>query len=264
MIISEADQNTDAWIQERLGKPSASCFKEIVTTNGGRSKSRTKYLYRLAGEQISGEQYKGFYSKDMELGHEREDEARRQYGFRNGVTVQEVGFCYYDERRLFGASPDGLVGDFGGFENKNAAPHIQIERLEEGWSGKEHYQQVQGALFVLGREWWDLNSYCRGMEPVTVRFDRDEEFIKALHHELLIFCSDLEEMVVRNRRNEYITVIEPEALPEKTYPIFDEIEALRDQDPELIKQLEEKHDKPTHPRQAAMIVREFNKQKGIN
>lgn len=195
MIISPHDQGTPEWVADRIGKPTGSCFKEILTGSGQRSKSRIKYMYRLAGERVSGEQYKGFYGKDMEMGHEREDESRKLYELVNGVTVEEVGLCYKDEQKLFGASPDGLVGDDGGFETKNAAPHVQAERLDKGWSGSEYKMQCMGNLLVTGRKWWDLVSYCRGMKPVVIRFQRDEEFLRKLEIELRLFCKELDELV---------------------------------------------------------------------
>ncbi len=195
MIISPHEQGSEEWMCERLSLPTASCFKEIMTGSGQQSKSRMKYMYRLAGERISGERHSGYYGKSMERGNEREEEARKFYELTNGVSVGQVGLCYMDEEKLFGASPDGLVGDDGGFETKDAAPHVQAERLDKGWTGAEHKMQCMGNLLVSGRDWWDLQSYCRGMKPVVVRFERDEDFLRKLEIELRLFCNELDELV---------------------------------------------------------------------
>lgn len=195
MIILDCEQGTPEWDNARLSIPTSSKFKDIITTKGTISKTRKKYLYIKAGERISGEKRETYKNGFMDKGHERENESRELYEFVNDVKVKQVGFCFFDEKKEFGCSPDGLVGEDGGFENKNAEADIQLERLEEGWTGMEHYQQVQGNLYVTGRKWWDLVSYSRGLQPLTIRFERDEEFIKKLAIEIKIFNNDIEKLV---------------------------------------------------------------------
>ena len=195
VMLKDLVQNTPEWDKVRLGIPTASQFDRIVTTTGARSKQREKYLYELAGEKITGERKEGYKNAVMDRGHEREDESRKAYEFINGVKVDLVGFCFYDEKKEFGCSPDGLIGEAGGFETKDTSPHIQIERLECGWSQADHFQQVQGGLYVTGRKWWDLVSYSRGIEPIIIRFYRDEIFIKKLAVELQLFVNDLNTIV---------------------------------------------------------------------
>jgi hypothetical protein len=194
MIISEHEQNTPEWIQERLGTPSASQFSRIVNAKGERSGSRQKYMDELAGEIISGEQKAGYYNKSMEKGHERELENISMYEFNNNVDVVRVGFCWQDEKKMYGASPDGLVGDDGLIECKNAEPHVQIERLRK-YTASEHHRQVQGQMLVTGRKWCDVVSYSRGFKPVVVRFERDPVFLLKLKIELMAFHEDLMKLV---------------------------------------------------------------------
>ena len=85
-----------------------------------------------------------------------------------------------------------------GFETKNAEPHIQIERLECGMSKALHYQQAQGGLWVCQREWWDLQSYSRGMKSIVMRYERDEKFIDRLASEVLSFIQELDELVKKH------------------------------------------------------------------
>lgn len=195
VIVENITQNTPEWDAARLGIPTGSAFKNIVTSTGAPSKSREKYLFTLAGEKLSGEKQKGYYSNSMAKGHEREDESRQDYSFRNNVTIEQPGFCFFDEKREFGCSPDGLIGEDGTWETKNAESHVQIDRLENGWSKVAHYQQVQGALYVTGRKWCDLVSFSRGIKPIVIRFERDENFIHTLSIELKIFIEDLNALV---------------------------------------------------------------------
>jgi len=195
MIIFECEQNSPEWEAARLGIPTASSFDKIVTSKGERSKQREKYLFELAGERITGEAKSGYTNANMDRGHEREDESRSMYSFVTGSEVQQAGFCFFDENTEFGCSPDGLIGEDGGFETKDAAPHIQIDRLENGWSKAQYLQQVQGSLYVTGRKWWDLQSYSRGIKPVVIRFEGDDDFIKKLAIEIRLFNNELKTIV---------------------------------------------------------------------
>lgn len=196
MIISPHEQNTPEWEKERLGLMTASCFGQIVNMKGERSASRTKYMYQLAGEIVSGESCaKNYYNKSMEKGHEREDESRRSYAYTRGVEVVQVGLCYRNEEKLYAGSPDGLVAEEGGWENKNAEAHVQLDRLENGWSTASHHRQVMGLLFITGRKWWDLESYSRGLQPIIKRFEIDSQFFFNLENELNYFHEDLMKLV---------------------------------------------------------------------
>jgi len=197
VIITEVIQNSDAWRQLRLGIPTASCFEKIVKTNGQRSASREKYLFKLAGEKLSGEKTDSYYGASMAKGHEREDESRTWYSFMNDIEVKQVGFCFFDDKKEFGGSPDGLVGEDGGFETKNAESHVQVDRLVNGWSKAKHFQQVQGSLYITGRKWWDLVSFSRGIKPIVIRFHRDEKFIAKLAEEIQAFIQDLGALVAK-------------------------------------------------------------------
>ena len=199
IIINNIEQNSPEWDTLRMGIPTASNFKLIVTTKGKRSASREKYLYKVAGESLSGEKQNGYYNSSMARGHEREAEARNLYAFTKSVKVDTPAFCYRDEEKLYGCSPDGLVGEDGGFENKNAESWVQLDRLENEWTGTEHFQQVQGSLFITGRKWWDLMSYSRGLKPIIKRFYPDPVFFRNLHIELNLFNKDLTKLIKEHK-----------------------------------------------------------------
>ena len=194
IIIDEFEQGSPEWFQARAGIPSASCFDKIVTSKGLRSKSRTQYLYQLAGERILGEKQEGYTNAAMERGIELEDDARGLYS-RDAGEVKEVALCYRDEQRLFSCSPDGLVGDDGGVEIKCPKLHTHVEYVVKGKLPTKYYQQVQGCLFVTGREFWDFVSYFPGMTLFKVRVYPDSDFHAKMEKELLSFCDDLEAVV---------------------------------------------------------------------
>lgn len=192
MKIIDCIQGTPEWFAAKCGVPSASNFDKLLTTIGKPSKQRTKYLYRLAGETITGIAEESYQNAAMLRGSEMEAEARQLYQLISGKEVKEVGFCLSNG---YGASPDGLVGEKGLLEIKCPTMAVHIGYLIDGFMPVEYFQQVQGQLLVTGREWVDFMSYSPGLNPLIIRVTRDETFLKALRIELEIFCSELKDLV---------------------------------------------------------------------
>jgi len=196
-LYIDVEQGTPEWLELRTGLPTASCFDKVVTSKGEPSKQAKKYLYQLCGEKLLGTPMETFQNDTMSRGQEVEAKAREAYEFITDSKVQQVGFCFRDERRLYGCSPDGLLGDDGGLEIKCPTLPVHVECLDGGKLPTKYVQQVQGSLLVTGREWWDFLSYFPGLPPLLVRVERDEAFLSALKGELEGFCGRLDEMVGR-------------------------------------------------------------------
>lgn len=194
MKIINCEQGTPEWYAARCGIPTSSCFDKLLCIDGKASKQATKYLYQLAGETIIGVMPESYQNEAMLRGKIMEAEARELYCLITGEEVQEVGFCLADG---YGASPDGLVGDKGLLEIKcpNLATHVGY--LIDNKLPADYFQQVQGQLFVTGREWCDFMSYYPGLKPLLIHVKRDEKFIKALRIELEVFCAELKELVIK-------------------------------------------------------------------
>jgi putative phage-type endonuclease len=199
MVIVDCIQGSEEWFAERVGRPSASRFSEIITTTGQPSKQAEKYLHELAGERVVGFKAETYINANMARGIEMEAEARQLYELMSGVEVEQVGICYQDEERKYGASPDGLVGESGLLEIKCPTLHVSVKYLLAGSLPTDYFQQVQGQLFVTGREWVDFMSYYPGLKPMVVRVQRDEKFIAALKNELDAFCDRLDEVEAKLR-----------------------------------------------------------------
>jgi hypothetical protein len=201
MRIHEFDQGSPEWIAARMGIPTASKFHTVMLKEGREkgkpAKTRTEYLYRLAGERITHEPSDTFRSFDMERGQYMEAEARDFYAFTNNIEPRRVGFV---TNHGAGCSPDSLIGDVGMLEIKTAAPHILIGRLLCDDFPPEHRAQCQGNLWVAEREWIDCLVYWPGMPPVVRRAERDEAFIKDLAAAVDQFNAELAELVERVRR----------------------------------------------------------------
>lgn len=194
MKILQADQGTQEWLDARLGCPSASQFCKLVTTAGKPSASADDYISELIAERITGEREPIYVNEWMQRGTELEPEARATYEFMNGVDVQEVGFIL-DDSGEFGCSPDGLIGEDGGVEFKCPAPKNHIAWSRKGVCPSKHYAQVQGCLYITGREWWDFMSYHPDMKPFIVRVERDEEFIAKLAEQISLAVEEIKSEV---------------------------------------------------------------------
>lgn len=192
MKVTNCIQGTEEWYAARCGIPTSSNFDKIVTTAGLPSKQRNKYLWRLAGEKVTGISEDGYKNAVMERGSILEAEARETYEFITGKTVTQVGFCLVGGEYRYGASPDGLVDDDGQLEIKCPIISTHVSYLLGGTMPIDYFQQVQGQLLVTGRKWCDFFSYYPGLNPLIIRIKRDEIFLGALGFELKLFVKELE------------------------------------------------------------------------
>lgn len=199
MKIISAEQGTPEWLFARCGIPSASNFDKILDTSGKPSKQRTKYLFQLAGERVTGKVEETYQNATMLRGKEMEAEARQFYELTNGVMVEQVGFCITEGKVVYGASPDGMVGTEGLLEIKCPLIYTHVGYLLVGALPSDYIQQVQGQLLVTGREWCDFVSYYPGLKPLVVRVEPDKKLQKALAVELELFCKELDEIAEKIR-----------------------------------------------------------------
>jgi hypothetical protein len=199
--IYNVQQNTEEWFKLRVGRPSASNFDKIITSQGKPSKQRDAYLYQLAGEIITGQKEDTYQSYDMKVGIEREGEARNLYEMLYDVDVQQVGLCYLDEKMEVSCSPDGLVNEDGLVEIKCVKLSTQVQYLLENRLPPTYTCQCQGQLFVTDRKWLDFVSYYPAMPPLVVRVYPDRKVIDPLREELKSFVKELKEVVNKLKEN---------------------------------------------------------------
>jgi hypothetical protein len=91
-----------------------------------------------------------------------------------------------------------LIGADGGCEIKSVLPHIQIETIQAGGYPSGHRAQVQGCLWLTGRKWFDFCSYSPDLPDnlnlYVYRVERDEDYIKALELEVMIFLREADQL----------------------------------------------------------------------
>ena len=197
MIILDVEQGSDEWFKARVGVPSASIFDKIVTSKGALSTSKQKLIYKLAGERVIGAKEEGHTNGAMQRGIELEPEARALFELITGLEVEEVGLCYYDERKDRSCSPDGIIPisheNGQGLEIKCPELQTHVEYLIGNKLPTKYIQQVQGSLYVTGLERWHFFSYYPGMKPLHIVVERDEIFIAKLSKALDDLVVELDE-----------------------------------------------------------------------
>jgi YqaJ-like viral recombinase domain len=202
--IINCEQNSPEWFRARMGIPTASSFSDVLAK--GEGKTRRAYMLKLAGEIITGEPMENVGNTHTDRGHMMEADARDLYAFQSGASLDRVGFV---RNGRAGCSPDSLIGDDGGVEIKTKFPHLLIDLILKDEFPTEHRAQVQGTLWVTGRQWWDIAVYWPGLPLFVKRVERDEVYIQNLAAEVSRFNADLDAIVAQVRRR-----IDSESLPQ--------------------------------------------------
>lgn len=174
MILETATQRDDDWYAARCGKATASRFKDAIATlkNGQPAQAAKDYLMELVVERLTGEPVTRYVTAAMQWGTDNEDAARAAYERHTGIEVEETGFVAHDTL-LAGCSPDGLVDWDGLIEIKCPfSSAVHIETLLNGMPA-DHMAQIQGQMWITGRQWCDFVSYDPRMpEPLQLHVQR--------------------------------------------------------------------------------------------
>ena len=179
IIVTDVIQGSDAWHKLRLGIPTASGFKYILTGTGKRSDSYKGYADQLIADHLAGQPTDDYKSADMARGNELEESARQAYEFQTGLTTEQVGFVFLDVRENIGCSPDSLVEEDGLLEIKNRKAKNLVNEYSKGYPTSA-IPQLQGQIWVCDRKWVDYYSSHPMLMPYMVRVERDDNYIALL------------------------------------------------------------------------------------
>ena len=157
------------------------------------------YAFRLAVERISGEPLmdEQFETWAMRRGRELEPEARESHAFAYGFKPEPCGFIKTDDGK-FGVSADALIGRDGGAEYKCFVAPEKLRSIHIDNDPGDAFWQVQGGLWLTGRQWWHFGLYCPalaacGKSLKVIEYERDESAIETLESELVAFDRLVEE-----------------------------------------------------------------------
>ena len=190
----DIEQRSAEWYAYRLGVPTASAFRSIMAK--GQGHMRRGYMTRLAAERLTGKVQNGYDNHHMERGRRNEQDALDAYAWLHEVELTRVGFV---RMRIsggwVGCSPDALVGGDGVVEVKCPEAARVIDAVLT--KGVEHRPQIQGGLWITGRQWCDLVLYDPDMQLQVIRIERDEGYIRDLAAEVEAFTAELAALEAR-------------------------------------------------------------------
>lgn len=186
MTFHDVEQNTDEWMEMRLGKATASNFGCFMANDGKAfGEPAKKYALQIALEISTGKRSEfSFSNEHMERGHEQEPVAKMLYEEENFIDVSNGGFFDCGD---YGDSPDGLVKDDGVIEIKSVIAPTHYATLQRGSFDPSYRWQLVGHLDCTGRNWVDFISYCsdfpEGKQLIVHRLHREDclEEITRLH-----------------------------------------------------------------------------------
>jgi putative phage-type endonuclease len=194
-----AEQRSPEWFAARLGRATASRFYDIIAgTKTGYAATRKNYRAELVIERLTGQSIDTYQNAAMQWGADTEELARITYMLQTGNMVTECGFFAHDTLAA-GASPDGLVEEEGTIEIKSPNPATHIETLRLGSIPSRYVPQVQGQLWITGRQWCDFISFDPRLPTNAQLFiqhiERDDSYIAYLEQEIIKFLAEVDEEV---------------------------------------------------------------------
>ena len=162
ITISNVEQNTDEWMEQRQGLIGASAIGALL--GHSKYKSATDALKAIDPKHAEANKdkkdnqssYADLESADIARGNRLEDPIREAYAAKYGNTqdgeIYEAGIITNKAWEGFGISPDALIGDKGMLEIKAPRPGNPMS----GHPSEEYYDQMQLQMHVAGRDWVDF------------------------------------------------------------------------------------------------------------
>jgi len=203
-VFHDVEQNTDEWLDMRIGKLTGSGVKTIMANYGKAFGDPAKKLaVSIAREQVTGKRslVDSYSNAHMNRGHEQEPVARSLYEDQTFIDVTNGGFFDADP---LGCSPDGLVLDDGLIEIKSVVDHVHYANIKRGGIDPSYKWQVYFNLMVTKRTWIDFISFCEDFPEQTKlyihRVGRDEcdEYFDMMHSridEFFVLVNETKEII---------------------------------------------------------------------
>jgi exodeoxyribonuclease (lambda-induced) len=194
-------QRSTEWRLQRLGMVTASRFKDVLTQprtkkdkeSGVMSATAQAYLHDCLAERLIGQPLDRFKSQPTDWGNEWEatalEAACGEVKERDGLEIElpegKYAFMTHQTEDFIGCSPDGVCTDNTTLVEIKCPwrPSVHLDTVLNGWMPEKHKAQVQGSLWITGRQSYVFISYdprYRGtplQDLFVVRVPRDDEYI---------------------------------------------------------------------------------------
>lgn len=210
-------QRSDAWYRARAGRITGSRFARAMAARN--SEAYLGLVAELAAERCAGRSQDGGYvNAAMRWGINHEASARRWYERQHSCRVGEIGFVVHRVHDFVGVSPDGLVGDDGLVEIK--CPQMKsFRKVMESRAMPTRYRwQVQGQLWVCGRDWLDFVCFYPPGQGIALRIERDEDDFDRLESRCIEVNRDVERRLAVGGRTQPAIPSRPSSRPPRWKP----------------------------------------------
>lgn len=204
------DAAHEQFLLDRCGSLGASEVPDILRKgkDGGPSASRKNMLAKKVLERLTGKPVKGYTSRAMQDGLDRQEQAKSEFSFVTDLEVIPVpapGIIAHPTIIGAHASPDGLIGEDAIYEGKAPESAQHFEMLETKKIATDYLTQIQWQLCCSRRAeaWfcsWGGPEFPMAMQLFIKRVPRDPVRIVAIEHEVMRFLAELDETVERLRR----------------------------------------------------------------
>lgn len=195
-------QGTAAWLQERVGRITASRMCDVMAKpKRGRTEElacRRDYRTELLCERLTLSAAEHHVSRDMDWGTDQEPFARSAYEVMADSMVDEAGLVLHPNMDFTAASPDGLVGTDGAIEIKapKTSTHLEWRMADE--VPEPHRDQMMWVMACCERDWCEFISFDprlpQGLRFFVKRLYRDEKRIAEMEFEAIHFNEEVEQM----------------------------------------------------------------------
>ena len=189
-------QRSDDWYAERCGKVTASRVKDL-NTKPSKGKALNALGLTILAERLTGVQKETPTNFYMQWGIDNEPHAIAAYENETGFFVNGTGLIDHPFIEMFGASPDGLVGENGQIEVKCPDTTTHLNTLLTKEVPEEHIPQITSQLACTRREWCDFVSYDPRLEPelqiIIIRVFAKDLNIEGLERDVRAFNRAIEE-----------------------------------------------------------------------
>ena len=200
MKVLDVEQGSEAWLQARLGKVSASRMADVTArTRSGYGASRANYAAELIVERLTGTPAERYTNAAMAWGTEKEPDAKDAYCFLRDAEIVPVGLVLHPTIAMACASPDGLVGDDGLIEVKCPLSATHIDTLLSETIPEKYVKQMMWQMACTGRQWCDFVSFDprlpAEMQVFIRRVPRDNALILELEQETVKFLAEIDQTI---------------------------------------------------------------------
>lgn len=205
MKIIDFPQGSAEWLASRAGRVTASRISDVTAKiKTGEAAARADYKAQIVAEILTGTpQGSTFTNAEMQWGTEQEPFARAAYEVAKGAMVDQCGLVLHPTIDRAAASPDGLVND-GLLEIKCPKTATHLQYLLDGKAPAKYRNQMLWQMACTERAWCDFVSFDprlpEDLQLFVVRFERDDEAIKAMEDEVLAFLSEVDDIIKRLRK----------------------------------------------------------------